>query len=303
MGEGVYLRENGTEHSTRIGVFDPESTGAGNRMRPVSEGFSSLGIPALQRCAAANTDWVMIDEIGYLEAACPEYQEAIRALMEKKSVLAALRKQELPFLRELLGREDVFALDLDAPFGNSGCVIMASGLGKRFGSNKLMADFRGRPLIASILDATRDIPNRVVVTRHPSVAAYCEDRAIPVVLHDLPLRSDTVRLGLEALPPTDRCLFCPGDQPLLRRETVQALLLLGMQDPLHILRTEADGKPGAPISFPSRFYGELAALPEGRGGSHLAKKYPEQVRYLPVQDCRELMDADTPEDLEFLARK
>ena len=28
-----------------------------------------------------------------------------------------------------------------------GCVIMASGLGTRFGGNKLMADFDGQPLI------------------------------------------------------------------------------------------------------------------------------------------------------------
>lgn len=28
---------------------------------------------------------------------------------------------------------------------NLGCVIMASGLGKRFGDNKLMADFDGQP--------------------------------------------------------------------------------------------------------------------------------------------------------------
>lgn len=28
-----------------------------------------------------------------------------------------------------------------------GCVIMASGLARRFGSNKLLADFGGRPLL------------------------------------------------------------------------------------------------------------------------------------------------------------
>ena len=32
------------------------------------------------------------------------------------------------------------------------CIIMASGLGKRFGSNKLMASFHGAPLIHSVLD-------------------------------------------------------------------------------------------------------------------------------------------------------
>ena len=32
-------------------------------------------------------------------------------------------------------------------FPKLGCVIMATGLGKRFGSNKLMADFCGKPMI------------------------------------------------------------------------------------------------------------------------------------------------------------
>ena len=32
-----------------------------------------------------------------------------------------------------------------------GCVIMASGTGQRFGGNKLLADFGGRPLISCIL--------------------------------------------------------------------------------------------------------------------------------------------------------
>ena len=35
-----------------------------------------------------------------------------------------------------------------------GCVIMASGRAVRFGSNKLLADFGGAPLIAQALDVT-----------------------------------------------------------------------------------------------------------------------------------------------------
>lgn len=38
------------------------------------------------------------------------------------------------------------------------CIIMASGLGKRFGSNKLMASFHGAPLIHSVLDVTGSVP-------------------------------------------------------------------------------------------------------------------------------------------------
>lgn len=299
-GQGVYLAENGTDREVRIGIFDPALPGNANRMRPDPAGFTGLGIPAAARCADSDSDWVTVDEIGYLECTCPEYCDALRQLMEKKRVIAAVRKQELPFLRALREREDVFLLDLDAPFGNLGCVIMASGEGKRFGGNKLTAPFHGEPMIARILAATAAIKHRVVVTRHPEVAELCRQRSVPAVLHDLPYRSDTVRLGLEALPGAEGCMFCPGDQPLLREETVLAMALLSRQAPGCILRAAADGEPGAPILFPGEFFPELCALPAGKGGSFLAKKYPGRVRLLPVEDASELMDADTPEDLAFL---
>ena len=70
-------------------------------------------------------------------------------------------------------------------FPQIGCVIMASGLGKRFGGNKLMADFHGKPMIQRALDATDGLfARRVVVTRHEQVAALCRAQHVDVVLHD-----------------------------------------------------------------------------------------------------------------------
>lgn len=195
---------------------------------------------------------------------------------------------------------ETLSIDPEAPFRNTGCVIMASGLGRRFGGNKLMADFRGEPMIARILTATDFLPHRVVVTRHEDVADYCRERKVPVILHALPYRSDTVRLGLEALPEVDRCFFCPGDQPLLSGQTLQSMALLANILPDAILRPCAEDRPGTPILFPRQFFGELRQLPQGKGGSFLVGNHPEQTILLPVRDPRELMDADTPEALRDL---
>lgn len=182
-----------------------------------------------------------------------------------------------------------------------GCVIMASGLGKRFGGNKLMADFGGQPMIARILAATEGIfDRRVVVTRHEDVAALCRERDVEVVFHDLPNRNDTVRLGLEAVGNADGCLFCPGDQPLLRKETVEALVSAWKKESDFIWRTAGEGQPGAPILFPKWAFSELLSLPEGKGGGILTKKYPERVRLHPVRDQYELADVDTRETLQEL---
>ena len=188
------------------------------------------------------------------------------------------------------------------PGKTMGCVIMASGLGKRFGGNKLMAEFGGQPMIARILAATDDsFDRRVVVTRHEAVAAYCRARNVEVVLHNLPNRNDTVRLGLEAVGEVDGCMFCPGDQPLLKKETIEALINGWKRESDCIWRPSFEDQPGAPILFPKWAFSELLTLPEGKGGGFLARKYPERVRLHPVRDPYELMDVDTQETLRELS--
>jgi len=300
--EAVYLRENTSGQCIKIGIYCEILPGQENKMLPICDGFSALGVQALSRCLSSNSEWITIDEIGYLESCCEEYTEAIRKVMQEKRVAAVVRKQALPFLDELLARQDVFIVDLDAPFGSCGCVIMASGEGKRFGSNKLMADFCGMPLIGHALAATQGIfSSRIVVTRHEDVAALCRDLGADVLVHDLPSRSDTVRLGLEALSGVDRCLFCPGDQPLLRRETVAALALCALNDPASIWRPAFHGQEGAPVMFPQWAFPQLSSLPNGKGGSMVVRANRCSVRTLPLFDAAELADADTPDDLIRLA--
>lgn len=174
-------------------------------------------------------------------------------------------------------------------------MIMASGQGKRFGGNKLLADFGGEPLICRAFRVTEGLfAMRVVVTRHREVANLARERGIAVVLHDLPLRSDTVRLGLQAVGAVSGCLFCPGDQPLLRRETVAELVAKGLQNPGTIWRPAFQGTPGSPVWFPKERFPELLTLPPGKGGGYVAKQYP--VGTIAAGE-EELQDVDSPEDL------
>lgn len=251
----------------------------------------------------ADCDWVTVDEIGFLEENCEAFQAAVRKLFERKHVAAVVRKQDLPFLNELRGREDVFLIDLDRPFGNAGCVIMASGLGKRFGENKLMVDFGGVPMIGRALDASEGLfAKRVVVTRHEAVAAYCRERNVSVVLHDRPHRSDTIRLGLEAMENVACCAFILGDQPLLSKDTVASLLLCSANSQEEIWRTYCEATPGSPVLFPKWSFAELQTLPEGKGGSWIIKQHPEKTAFLHIENLCELMDVDTPDALETLKR-
>lgn len=302
--QAVWLQDTLTGDSVQIGRYQDALPGTENKMVPVEDGFKALGLSALNRGIQSGTPWFSIDEIGYLECGCREYCEGIKPLMNHKQLIAAVRKQELPFLTELLHREDVCVIDLDAPFPNCGCVIMASGLGVRFGGNKLMADFCGKPMITQILDTTENLFSKcVVVTRHQDVDNLCRQRNMDVVLHGLPHRSDTVRLGLDFLGDSvSSCLFCPGDQPLLTRETLEAMLLAANSAPQQIWQLRYENTPASPVLFPAWAFDELKHLPEGNGGNFLAKKYPEQVRYVPARNSFECMDVDSPADLERLTQ-
>ena len=100
----------------------------------------------------------------------------------------------------------------------------------------------------------------------------------------------------------EACVFCPADQPLLRKETLASLALCASgtkkgQEKALIWRPAFGEKAGSPVLFPRRFFAELRALPKGQGGSCVIRSHTEAVRLLQVRDPMELADVDTPEDL------
>ena len=254
-GQAVWLRDNLTGEQAAVGRFDPGLPGPENRMRPVEEAFRTLGTGALARAAAAAGEWASVDEVGYLETSCPAYCQALLALMERKRVLLAVRKQELPFLQELCRRPDVFCVDLDAPFGRLGCVVMASAWGGGSGAAELLAGLWAGRCSSMPWTHRRRFPPPGGGHAGPRRRSPLPGAGIETILHSQPYRSDTVRLGLEALagpeaPSLAGCLFCPADQPLLRRETVASLALCAACAPGPVWRPAWQGRPGAPVLFP-----------------------------------------------------
>lgn len=123
---------------------------------------------------------------------------------------------------------------------------MASGVGARFGGNKLTAELCGAPLVGHVVRATDGLfSRRVVVTRHADVAALCETLGVQVILHDEPCRNDTVRLGMEAMDGCDTVTFVQGDQPLIRPASIAALLRAAERDAAGAVRRDAARRDAA----------------------------------------------------------
>lgn len=182
------------------------------------------------------------------------------------------------------------------------CVVLASGLGTRFGANKLLAPFQSEPLVQHILNITSNLfVQRIIVTRYAEIKKLCDEQRIPCLLHSEPYLSDTVRLGVQSIlqqkQEVQGLLFATSDQPLLQQASLIRLCHSFLQQPHKIHRLYAGETPGNPLIFPLSLADELQQLPPDKGGGVLAKKYPELVVRVPVQDKYELFDVDTQENL------
>lgn len=191
-----------------------------------------------------------------------------------------------------------------------GCVIMASGAGRRFAAaggagNKLLADLAGLPLVVRTV---RSVPTErfepVVSTRWPEVAEVLAAAApeVPVRLHTGELRSDSVRAGLAAGEGVwDGCLFLPGDQPLVSRASFEALADAFASDPSRAYRLGWQGTPASPVLFPRACFAALARLEGKDGGSSLLRRGDVAVGLVEAARACELWDVDTPKDLARVA--
>lgn len=332
------LIDDGKEYVIgRPRTLTPVSPKKGNNMTIVEDGFINCACPAIMKHLMTSDDSVfVIDELGYLESSCIPFQESIKSLLDNSRVLSVIRKQSTEFLDSIKSRADVLLIDIDNIFSSISCIIMASGMSKRFGTNKLLASFNNNTLFENAINISRfaDFYETLAVTRHDELVQICEREHIHCIKHSMPYRNDMVHLGVshilkEACCQKNNCtngiLFLPSDQPLITKTSLQLLCLLfiyynssyfacnstdkssnannnNINNNNKICRLAFNENAGAPVIFPACYYNELLTLPQGKGGGFIAKKHPAQVVLVPAQDEYELYDIDTPDDLIRLSR-
>lgn len=337
------LIDDGKEYVIgRPRTLTPVSRKKGNNMTIVEDGFINCACPAIKKHLMTSADSIfVIDELGYLESSCIPFQENIKSLLDNSRVLSVIRKQSTEFLDSIKSRADVLLIDIDNIFDSISCIIMVSGMSKRFGTNKLLATFNNNTLFENAINISRFVSfgKTLAVTRHDELVQICEREHIHCIKHNMPYRNDMVRLGVshilkEACCQKSSCtkgiLFLPSDQPLITKTSLQLLCLLFIYynnsyfacnstdkssnvnnnhfnnniiiNNSKICRLAFNGTPGAPVIFPASYYDELMNLPQGKGGGFIAKKHPAQVVLVPAQDEYELFDIDTPDDLIRLSQ-
>ena len=172
---------------------------------------------------------------------------------------------------------------------------MAAGSSRRFGGNKLLTDWQGKPLIAYALEAVPAGVETVVVSQYPEILSLARECGFLPRENNRPQDgiSRTIRLGLEALGNCDGVLFLVADQPRLRRETVERLLDLWRAHPQAIVGLTANRHQGNPILFPADLFPELLALEGDTGGRQVIRRHPDRLLLLEASE-EELEDIDFP---------
>ena len=180
-----------------------------------------------------------------------------------------------------------------------GCVLLAAGEGKRFGGNKLMADFNGKPILEHVLIA---LPKEqfcccVIVAADEKRIALAEKYGIEGVINDMPEQgiARSIRMGIEQMGEIDACMFLVCDQPMLQTNTISGMVKYYTKDTIFALSTK--GKRGNPVIFPQFLLKELSQLSAEQTGVDVINEHSEKLKLYDIDSGIELMDIDTKTDL------
>jgi CTP:molybdopterin cytidylyltransferase MocA len=187
-------------------------------------------------------------------------------------------------------------------------LLLAAGGATRFGSPKVLATYRGEPLVRRGVQLL--IP-RCPAGVHVVVGAAAagvrgtlagELAAGSVTLVDNPdwprgLSTSLVH-GVAALPPAaDAVLILLCDQPAITADDLDALIAAWAVEPALIAAAGFSDRLGPPVIIPRTFWPQLAALRGDQGARSLLEWHAEHTTVVMPHAA---LDVDTPEDLARL---
>lgn len=180
---------------------------------------------------------------------------------------------------------------------NISAIIMASGLSRRMGTNKLLLDFKGKKVYRYILDLVEglDFDQVILVSSYEEILSDGRGRGFDVVFNKNNFigKSESIRLGVNRAKKENALMFFVADQVLLSSQTTGDLLEAFEGNPV-ITYPKAGARRGSPVIFPPKYREGLLVLEKDQGGMILAEG--EEKNEVQIEDERQLRDLDTYED-------
>lgn len=195
----------------------------------------------------------------------------------------------------------------DAPETDFSALVLAAGAGTRFGGGKLMAPWRGRPLVEHALEAARAAPAAEIVLVvgadarvGPCGAAWAERtgaalRAVDAADHAEGL-SASLRAGLRAVPAGRGAFVFLGDMPEVPHD-IAGKLAAAVRAGAPAAAPTFNGVRGHPALLGPALVTRSAELGGDRGARHLLQGLGERLALIPSGPGVRF-DVDRPSDLD-----
>ncbi len=192
-------------------------------------------------------------------------------------------------------------------FRDSGVILLAAGVGLRFGSNKLLAEVNNRPMCYYAM-------NTIKKSGLPAVVIY-EDERVAEVARGLDLncikvpdgqkgQGVSISVGAKHFKLRRSVMIVVADQPFVKVETLKAL-----NDKFRdlssdkILTCHVSGRRCPPLMFGRRYYKDLTTLSGDIGARDVLFRHPESIELFELNDDAEVVDIDTEEQFKDLVNQ
>ena len=184
-------------------------------------------------------------------------------------------------------------------------LLLAGGSASRFGSQKLLAEWRGAPLVAHAARRLAEGSGAIVLAVIPLGAESLRRVLEPLGCEVLETDRTTLGLGgslsagVEASADSNGWIVALGDMPLVPVETIREVCR-ALETGAFIAAPEHGGRRGHPVGFSRDLYDELVRLREDIGAREVLQRHRERVMAIASSDPGIFADIDTRDDLKTL---
>lgn len=182
-------------------------------------------------------------------------------------------------------------------------IILASGLSRRMGTDKLLLPVGGVPVIERVIKAASisGLGEVILVCSSEKVADLGKKFGVKIVKNNAPEmgQSYSVRLGVEeSSQSAEGLMFLVGDQPFINVHIINDLIRKFVPENCSAVVPIYNGERGNPVIFASSLRKKLLGLCGDSGGRTLLKEMEGSIITVSFTDGKLGLDIDTQEEYE-----